>query len=290
MSAVVGIFALVALGVGLFVFKDKIASFASGGLTDIGTNISGGIDQAGKDFDKFTKDQQEAFDKFVLDTQSGIDKTLTDINQVGIDAQGNVNQFLIDAQGNLDKNVADINAGIKTNVSDPLNQFGKDVQTNIINAQNSIDSFFASFGGQSPAKEVTVEMPKEKCFLCKGSVISERNFGVDLSGIIGQIDGVVTQDDPRNDRGNNTVNTTFLKDRPLNLSEVGALPRQPTKPTTISNTVLNQQQELSKKFGITTFDLSGKANFINGVAVSPTAEQEKAVEQVTQTTRATRFS
>jgi len=144
------------VGVALFVFRDKIASFASGGLTDAGKNleqfgkdVETNVNQIGEDIGKFGAEQQANFDQFVLDTQSNIDK-------IGTDAQANINQFFVDAQSNFESNIAGITKGID-DTGKSINQFGIDIQTNIIKGAEGIQQGFEdfvsnAFGGQSDPK------------------------------------------------------------------------------------------------------------------------------------------
>jgi len=251
MSAVIGITLIGALAVGLFIFKDKIASFASGGLTDIGS----GIDQAGKDLEQFGKDQQKAFDDFVLKTQGDIDKSLKDTQQ-------GIGEFFEQSQKNLNQGIAGIQTGIDDTlkgITDPLDQFAKDSQKNIADANQGILDFFGSiFGGQSPTKEIPKEIfktppaPTDTGSGRGGRKFPERSIAPFVLSTIAQ-----EREDKR----------------------LGIFVEKPTKPTTISNKTSLAQQELSKKFGITTFDLKGNATFRNGIAVgSITDSTQKEVE------------
>lgn len=153
----------------MFVFRDKIASFVSGGLTDIGGNldqfgkdvstnldqfgkdVQTNIDQISKDVNKFGSDQQANFDQFIKDSQTNIDK-------IGSDASANINTFFTDAQFNFDSNIAGIQKGID-DTGKSINQFGIDVQTNIIKGaegiQQGFDDFVSNaFGGQRDPKKI----------------------------------------------------------------------------------------------------------------------------------------
>jgi len=157
---------LAGLGIGLFIFKDKIADFFSLGfasagkdLDQFGKDVQTNIGQIGKDIDQFGKDQQKAFDDFVRETQQGIDKSITG-------TQEGINKFFTDAQANFDANIAGINAGIDTQ-GKAIDQFGKDVQTNIATSVSGIQQGFDdfgkgvdqiisnAFGGQKNPKEIT---------------------------------------------------------------------------------------------------------------------------------------
>jgi len=295
MSAVIGITLIAGLGVALFIFKDKIASFASGGLTDIGTNISGGIDQAGKDLEQFGKDQQKAFDDFVLQTQGAIDKSLSETQQ-------GIGQFFQDSQTNLNQSIAGIQTGIDDTlkgITDPLDQFGKDAQKNIADANKGILDFFGSFfGGQNPPKEITKEIKKTPTNT-SNTGRTDRDFPERFIAPF-----VLPNKDQTNSVGiQNFIDTGKFSDpsklsinpkgtattRPFNLSEFANLPKRPTKPTTISNKTLLAQQELSKKFGITTFDLKGNATFKNGIAVGSITDTTQKEVEAKSANKPTRF-
>lgn len=157
------------LGVVVFIFKDQIASFVSGGLTDVGKNVDQfgkdvqtNIGQIGKDIDTFGKEQQQNFDQFVKDTQLGIDASLAG-------TQENINKFFTDAQKNFDANITGISIGINEQKK-AIDQFGIDAQKNIVKSVSGIQQGFTDFsegvaqfvanpfGGQKNPKEITKEV------------------------------------------------------------------------------------------------------------------------------------
>ncbi|MBA7492250.1 hypothetical protein ES702_02799 [subsurface metagenome] len=159
MSAIVGIGALALLVGGIILFKDNIASFVSGGLTDVGeniakgggeiiTNIQSGIDETGK-----------AIDTSIKETQTNIDNALTNASTA-------VTTTINQAQTNFDNNIAGINQGAEQVVTD-LDQFAKDSQQNIVDSINNINKTFSDgltdifsiFGGQQTTKQVITSIP-----------------------------------------------------------------------------------------------------------------------------------
>jgi hypothetical protein len=264
---------LAGLGIGLFIFKDQIASFVSGGLTDVGKNVDQfgkdvqtNIGQIGKDIGDFGKEQQKNFDDFVTRTQGDIDQSI-------IGTEQKINQFFTDAQSNFDANIAGITAGI-TDQQRAIDQFGKDVQTNIANTAGGIQQGFDDFGkgvaqiftnpfgGQDKPKEITKTVNAMTLNKPTGQNISRSNRGTESTKPTLRdlaLGGFLT------DAGQHTSKPDILimKDRPLSIGAIKPAVQTQTTPT-VSKFLTNPSQ------------------------ASETNVEVKKIEETTQ--RATRFS